>query len=370
MMNTLKTMSLVACLVFTGQAWATEVNLLRVPEGGIQPQAAVDALGNIHLIYFSGEAQGGDISYVRLDADADSFSKKLRVNELPNSAMAIGTVRGPHLALGKGGRPHLTWMDATSEHEDKGMLYTRLNDEGTAFEKQRNITRTAFGLDGGGSIAADTLGRVWVAWHAGQEGEDTRRVWVARSDDEGANFTTEERANPIESGACGCCGMRAFSDGNQLYLLYRAASEMVHRDMTLLTSDARGGPVHQQIVHAWELTTCPMSTAYLASNGDEILQAWETDGQVYYARGDQSPVPAPGSSGKRKHPVVVANARGQVLLVWTEGTGWNQGGDLAWQLFDPQNVPIGKKEQREKVISAWGSATAVSLPGNRFAIVY
>ena len=100
------------------------------------------------------------------------------------------------------------------------------------------------------------------------------------------------------------------------------------------------------------------------------MQAWETDGQVYYARGGQSPIPAPGNPGKRKHPVVIANARGQVLLVWTEGTGWNQGGDLAWQLFDPQDVPSGKSEQRKNVIPVWGSATAVSLPGDRFAILY
>ena len=35
------------------------VRLLRVPNGGIQPQAAVDGKGTIHLIYFKGEPGAG-----------------------------------------------------------------------------------------------------------------------------------------------------------------------------------------------------------------------------------------------------------------------------------------------------------------------
>lgn len=46
------------------------------------------------------------------------------------------------------------------------MLYTRLNDAGDGFEPQRNVIQKRPGLDGGGSIAADAEGNVYVAWHA------------------------------------------------------------------------------------------------------------------------------------------------------------------------------------------------------------
>ena len=68
------------------------------------------------------------------------------------------------------------------------MLYTRLNDAGTAFEPERNLMHRSFGLDGGGSIAADRAGNVYVAWHgipldvksgSGPEGEARRQVWIA-----------------------------------------------------------------------------------------------------------------------------------------------------------------------------------------------
>ncbi|MBI5761340.1 MAG: hypothetical protein HZA46_22750, partial [Planctomycetales bacterium] len=42
------------------------VKLVRTPEGGIQPQAVVDADGSVHLIYFKGQAGAGDLFYTKL----------------------------------------------------------------------------------------------------------------------------------------------------------------------------------------------------------------------------------------------------------------------------------------------------------------
>ena len=119
------------------------------------------------------------------------------------------------------------------------MLYTRLNDRKDGFEPQRNVMTTASGLDGGGTLAADPRGNVFVAWHAqGQqngkpiEGEGHRRVWLARSSNQGTTFEPERPVSPAQLGACGCCGMGALADeSGNLYLLYRSARETVHRDM-------------------------------------------------------------------------------------------------------------------------------------------
>ncbi|MGH9578776.1 MAG: hypothetical protein ACRD3R_15160, partial [Terriglobales bacterium] len=46
-------------------ATAATVQLERVPDGGIQPQALVDERGAVHLIYFKGEPGAGDVYYVR-----------------------------------------------------------------------------------------------------------------------------------------------------------------------------------------------------------------------------------------------------------------------------------------------------------------
>src|SRR5438552_2742418 len=91
---------------FAGEA---SVKTVRIPDGGIQPQAAVDDKGAIHLIYFKGDAAKGDIFYVRSTDGGSTFSAPLRVNSQPGSAVAVGTIRGAHLALGRDGRVHVAW---------------------------------------------------------------------------------------------------------------------------------------------------------------------------------------------------------------------------------------------------------------------
>src|SRR6266851_2131939 len=93
---------------------APQVRLLRTPDSGIQPQAAVDAKGVVHVIYFKGDPKGGDIFYVRREPAQNDFSRPLPVNSHPHTAMAIGTIRGAQLAVGKNGRIHVAW-DGTGE---------------------------------------------------------------------------------------------------------------------------------------------------------------------------------------------------------------------------------------------------------------
>src|SRR5947208_1143738 len=85
------------------------VTFVRTPDGGIQPQAAVDSQGVIHLLYYKGDAGAGDIFYVRQEPGTETFSKPIQVNRQPGSAMAAGTIRGAQLAVGKNGRVHVAW---------------------------------------------------------------------------------------------------------------------------------------------------------------------------------------------------------------------------------------------------------------------
>jgi hypothetical protein len=362
---------------------SAKVTLLRVPDRGLQPQAAIDATGVVHLIYFRGDPRGGDIFYTRSEKGG-AFSRPLRVNSTPGSAIAVGNIRGAQLAVGKNGRAHVAWMgSARAEPKAPGnqspMLYTRMNDAGTAFEPERNVIQSAVGLDGGGSVAADGSGNVYVAWHApqpGTRGEDNRWVWVARSTDEGKTFARERRANDEPTGACGCCGMRAFADSRgAVRLLYRSAREVVHRDTYLLTSTDGGSRFADVKLHEWNEGGCPMSSYAFAEGAAGVLAAWETKGQVYYARIDPAtgkrspPLAAPGEAKGRKHPAVAGNARGETILVWTEGMGWERGGSLAWQVFDRDGRPTAEKG-RTAGVPTWSLVAVFARPDGGFTILY
>src|SRR2546428_14192571 len=87
-----------------------KVTLMKTPNGGIQPQAAVDKKGVLHLAYFKGKPEAGNIFYVRREPGSEGFSNPISVNGAPDSAVAIGTVRGAQIAVGKGARLHVAWL--------------------------------------------------------------------------------------------------------------------------------------------------------------------------------------------------------------------------------------------------------------------
>jgi len=356
------------------------VRLLRLPPAGIQPQVTLDSQGVAHVVYFSGEPANGDLFYTRLNGD--TFSAPLRVNSQPNSAIATGTVRGARIAIGRNGRVHVAWNGsnrAAAKGEPTPMLYTRMNDARTGFEPQRNLLQFAVGLDGGGAIAADARGRVFVAWHAGgpeSKGEGDRRVWLTTSTDDGRTFARERAISNIETGACGCCGMDGLVDSRgNIFFLYRSAREVMNRDSYLLASTDGGGTFRSVMMQPWGIGACPMSTYELATRDGRVLAAWETGGHVQYAEvtpataNNPTAVAPPGTTGSRRHPSLAINARGDVLMSWSEGTGWQKGGSVAWQVFD-RNRRATTITGRAPGLQVWSLSAAFSRPDNGFTIIY
>ncbi len=367
------------CSVRAGSA-EVAVNLARTPNGGIQPQALVDIQGTVHLVYFHGDAKAGDIFYVRKGAASKDFSQPLRVNSEPGSATAIGTIRGAQFALGRNGRVHVAWNGSkpSTQHIGSAMFYTRLSDSRNAFEPQRDLITTAAGLDGGGSVAADGDGRVYVMWHAPKpgntQGEAGRAVFVARSSDDGHSFAPEIPALPNETGACACCSMRAFVDrrGN-VFALYRAAQNKTNRDEVLMVSRNHAAEFSIVKSHPWKVATCPMSSASFSEGISGVLAAWETAGSVYFSHVNPKTLETgdpitPSGNAKRKHPVSASNSRGEILLAWTEGTGWQQGGSLAWQLFDSSGR--ARKSGRTAGVPMWSLVAVVPGADGDFTIFY
>lgn len=362
----------------------SRVRFERVPQGGVQPRALVSGDGTIHLVYLHGPERESDVSYVRRAAGAKSFSAPLRVNSQPGSAVAVGTIRGAQLALGRAGRVHVAWnggpaaQPRTGEHSGP-MLYARLNDAGDAFEAQRNLMTKTSALDGGGTVVADGAGNVFVVWHAAEgapgRGEAGRAVFLAASADDGVSYAPERRVNARPTGACGCCGLQAFADAKgNLWTLYRGAERAINRDMLLLFSADGGRNFESQLLDRMRSGKCPMSSSSFRERDGRVLIAWETSGPVRAGvfdatakRGLMMEPTRGGSPGK--HPVAVANAAGEVLLTWVEGSAWKKGGRLAWQIFDAQGRPRGGVESGPQ-LSVWSKPDVVVEADGDFVVFH
>ena len=366
---------------------STPVHLVRTPEGGLQPQAAVDSQGNVHLVFLAGDPKAADVMYSVRKRGETAFGPPVQVNHERGDAIALGTVRGVQLALGRNDRVHVVW-NGSQPARDKGakgapMLYTRLADGGVRFEPERNLMTATMNLDGGGSVAADPRGNVYVVWHAhartGPDDETHRAVYLARSTDDGATFGPERKLNVGEAGVCGCCGLKTFADERgQLAILYRSADEVGNRDSMLLVSQDHGNSFESTLLGAWRSSTCPMSTPALGVGPEKTLLAmWETQGQVFYRAltaghlSSAAPASAPDNSpGDRKHPVFALSSakNSRLLMAWVEGTGWEKGGALVWECLDLQTKT--KSTGRQSGVPAWDRATAFPEPDGTFTIVY
>lgn len=364
-----------------------KVETVRVPDGGIQPQAVVGDDGTTHLLYYKGDARAGDIFYVQRPNADSPWSKPRRVNSQAGSAVAMGNDRGGQIALGRNGIVHVAWNGsgkATLKESKTGspMLYARCLPGKDAFEPQRNVMMASAHLDGGGSVAADSKGNVYVVWHAlplnaKDQAETDRRVFVAASVDDGATFAAEAARSDPAYGACGCCGLKAAAlPSGEVLVLYRAARENVNRDMHLLRSTDSGKTFTDAMVDPWELNACPMTTASITPGTSGTVLAWETEQDVRWSLASRAdaktgPVHTVGERGDlRKYPSLAVDAGGRVLLAWTEGMGWNSGGKLRWQVFDARGKPVEHARGEADGVPAWSLVAAIAKPSGGFLIFY
>jgi hypothetical protein len=261
------------------------------------------------------------------------------------------------------------------------MLYARSRSDGT-FEPERNLITHFVGLDGGGTVSADDTGNVYVAWHAPSTpkgDESTRRVFVARSTNDGATFSPEEAIADEALGACGCCGMQLLAaPGGSIVGVYRTATNRIHRDTRAFGFQ---GALHHQwtgLLDPSETSTCQMSTYALADepNRHRFIAGWETLGRIrfgVYAYDDPAsgrPQDIPSAARDSKHPAVAIDAAGNILIAWAVGTGWEKGGSVAWQVFDRSLKPIQETNGRADGLPAWSRPAAFASPRGGFVVIY
>jgi len=328
------------------------VRAVRCPDGGIQPKLQVDGSGRVHLVYFKGAVESGDLFYASAPpgaSGAEDFGAAVRINSVEGSVDARDGLRGAALALGsvQDGPPrvHVVWVGSEAAPErgpggETPLLYARMDDTG-AFETERSLIGGRYGLAAVPGVAADFQGNVHVFWHAPTDDDNPRRrIWKASSTDAGEAFS-EPVAIDSDLGVSEQAGLTAIARGDSVVVLYNMYKKRQRaRDARLLWSDDRGGTFETQYVSGLSLAREPNSTACLWWGRPYLLAAWEADGEVFWAGIDKTshkialPVKPRESKMYRRRPVVAGNARKVAVLAWMEAPNHRKPSErLGWQAF-------------------------------------
>src|SRR5256885_8446427 len=83
------------------------VEVMRLPVGGLQPQIAADGRGGLHMVYLTGDPGTADVVYSKWSGAG--VSPAMSGNAQKGSAIAEGTIRRVQPSIGKNDRGHEGW---------------------------------------------------------------------------------------------------------------------------------------------------------------------------------------------------------------------------------------------------------------------
>ena len=364
-----------------------EVKSIRAPFNGYRPQAILDADGVLHVVQ-GNEEKRGDLFYTRRDPKTGRFSEPIQVN----TARAI--TAGFSMSVGKGGRIHVlirpnpTYLRMQMPEKKKlifwdlkYMLYCRMNDKGTAFEEERDLSGNTIGFEGVGPILADHEGNVYAFWHGQLErspDESVRKIYRIVSTDEGKTFSEPTPVKSEAIGACRCCAMSGLleKDGT-LVLAFRNSRLVMEKKMTkdsyLLVSEDKGESFTATLLEPWEQAGCPGSICTLTSGPAGLFVGWRTRTKVMFAKSEKNvKLISPTAGASTRVPAIAVNKDGVVLFAWAALPRKRRApATVVWQLFDEQGKAISKKGVVKRGVSQkWGSIAAVAMPDGSFLILY
>jgi hypothetical protein len=380
---------LAVCLSGTAISAEPKVTTVKLPYGGIRPQAAIDKDGIVHIIQSNSKVRG-ELIYVKHVPGQAEFSKPVTVlRDAP--AMAAGY----NMSVGKNGRVHVltrpnpkySKLTLGAEEFDamfkskarffvlRYMLHSRLNDEGNAFEKETNIVGDTIGFEGVGAVVADQNSSNVYAFWPGQLApgpEMERDMYMAISADEGKSWSAPEKLDIDIQGNCRCCPIQATMDASgSIYLVYRNSVKTSptswDKDTFLMVSKDTGKTWTKTLVQKWENCGCPGAPYSMATSKDGVYFGFSTRATSAFAKVSEplKVIPAMSSGKSSTRPMVATNGNGEVLFSWVEAQ------DVAWQVFDTDgNALPNSKGRLDKVSAKWSNPAVIATASGDFVLYH
>ena len=333
-------------LILSLRAFAAPVEI--VPPsftGALQPQVAVGAKGEIHVVF--GQKDGGIFHTISTD-EARTFRAPVKIGTLPK--LALGMHRGPRIAVA-GERVVVTAIS----HEGGDLLAWTSTDRGVSWTRPATLNTAPKSACEGLHAMAASEERVAVAWLDLRNGGT--ELWGALSKNGGVSWEPDARIYQSPDGSiCQCCAPSlTFGTRRELAAMWRNSIGGARDLYTTISRDGGQtfGAAEKLGRGTWKLNACPMDgggiTFPLASDTGEPLTIWRREGTLYLAfpRADEELL------GEGRDAILASTNRG-VLMAWQNKSG------LRVDVF----------REPHRILDPKGSAASVAAaPGGSFAVI-
>jgi hypothetical protein len=246
-----------------GATFSIPQNLSHDPPTSGYPQMAVDASGNISVVWESDDITFGVLFSHSADGGG-TFSKPINLATITTGSYA------PQIAVGVDGSINVAWEDDFNFQSD--ISFSRSIDKGATFSTPTNLSHNS-GNSFAAQIAVDLKGNIDVVWMDDTPGNYV--ILLRRSADQGTSFSSAKNVSN--------------SPGNSGY--------------PQIGPDANGGTYV-----TWQGNVPP------ASNND-IFFTGSGDGVNF-----STPVNLSNNAGNSLNPWVVVDAAGGINLGWADST--------------------------------------------------
>jgi len=271
-----------------------------------QPQLAA-ANGTVALVFGSGHS----ILLAQSHDNGASFSSPVTVAE--PGALALGRHRGPRVVIS---RKALLVSAAAGDTAASDLLLWRSMDAGKSWSKAIRVNDVPTSArEGLHAMAADGNGHVAAVWLDLRDG--TMRLYGAYSADEGATWSKNFLVYHAPDGPiCQCCHPSLVATANGAFAAMFRNCLDGNRDLYLIhLRNGRVASAAEKLgTGSWKLNACPMDGGALAFSVGRIITAWRRGTDLFLAEPGK-PETRIGDGAD----IALTVSGGKTYAVWTRG---------------------------------------------------
>lgn len=343
-----------------GTTFSQPMNLANTVADSANPQIAVDANNNIHVLWANRDVTFG-IFYTRSTNGGASFSQPVDIDAHTTESFA------PQFAIDASGNVYVVWDTFVGSQLD--VFFSVSKDNGQTFSTEQNLSNNA-GNSSTPQLALDSSGNINIVWDDNTPGNED--IFFTRSTDQGTTFSPIKNVSS-DPGASTNPLVGVDAKGNIFVVWQDTLSATSTTHDVWFASSSNGGTIFSTAQNLSKGTGDSVNPALLVDHSGNINVAWEdsitSNSQIFFARSTDSGATFTTSqnltndNGFAETVQMSADAKGNLNVVWDDGgSGPNQ--IFFTRLGNPNQPPVANAGSDQNLPATSPNGAGVTLDGS------